>query len=62
MVQEAVEHIGRIAHSNIDDLCMKRRVLIGNVRVEQDAGFAAILRIDVATGFGMATGFEPLSV
>jgi hypothetical protein len=41
---------------------VERRILIGNVRVELDAGFAAILGIDVAGGFGMATGLEPLPI
>ena len=62
MVQKAVEHIGCIAHADVDDLRMERRVLIGNVRVEQDTGFAAILRINVAGSFGLAPGFEPLPV
>jgi hypothetical protein len=47
---------------HIRDLRVERRILIGNVRVELDAGFAAVLRIDVAGGFGMATGLEPLPV
>lgn len=62
MVQEAIKHIGRIPDADIDDLRMKRRVLIGHVRVEENAGVAAIFRIDVAAAFGMSAGLEPLPV
>ena len=62
MIQKAVEPVGRVAHADIDYLCMERRVLIGTVRVEQDAGFTAIFRIGVAGGFGASSRLEPLPV
>ena len=34
MVRQAVEHLGCVAHADIDDLRIKPRVLIGNVRVD----------------------------
>lgn len=38
MIEKAVEHIVRVAHADIDDLRMERRVLIGNMRMKKDAG------------------------
>ena len=37
VVEQAVEHVGGIAHADIDDLGVERRVLVGDMRVEQHA-------------------------
>ena len=36
VVQQTIEHIGRVAHADVDHLGVKRRVLIGDVGVEGD--------------------------
>ncbi len=35
VVQQAVEHVGRIAHADVHDLGVKWRVLVRNVGVER---------------------------
>jgi hypothetical protein len=47
VVQQAVEHIGRVAHTDIDHLGVERRVLVGDVGVERPSWAAAVLRVDV---------------
>ena len=44
VVEQAVEHVGGVAHRGVDDLGMERRVLVGDVRVEGHAGLVAVLR------------------
>jgi hypothetical protein len=62
MVQQTVEHIGRVAHADVDNPGAERRVLVGNVGVEQLAGFGAVLGVDVARALGPAARAEALAV
>ena len=61
-VQEAIEHISRIAHADIDHLRAERRVLVGDVGVEQPARTRSVLRVDVAGALTPATRLEALTV
>ena len=62
VIQQSVEHISGVPHADIDGLCMKRGVLIGNVRIKQNAGFVAVFRIDPTGCFRAAAGLESLPV
>ena len=62
VVEQTVEHVGGIAHADVDDLGMERGVLVGDVGVEQHAGLAAVLRVDVAASLRMPPGLEALAV
>lgn len=62
MVKQAVEHVGRVAHADVHNLGVERRVLVGNVGVERPAWAAAVFRVDVARAVGLAAGAEVLAV
>ena len=62
VIQQAVENVGRVTHVGVDDLGIERRVLIGQMGVEQDAGLAAVLGVAVAGGFSVATRSKSLTV
>ncbi len=56
VVQQAVEHVGRIAHADVHDLGVKWRVLVRNVGVERPPWAAPVFRVDVAGALGLAAG------
>ncbi len=60
VVQQAVEHVGRIAHADVHDLGVKWRVLVRNVGVERPPWAAPVFRVDVAGALGLAAGAEVL--
>ena len=62
VVQQAVKHVGRIAHADIDHLGVERRVLVGDVGVKSPPWAAAVFRVDVAGALGLAGGAEVLTV
>ena len=62
VVQQAVEHVGRVAHADVDDLGVERRVLVGDVGVERPPWAAPVFRVDVAGALGLAAGAEVLAV
>ncbi len=62
VVQQAVEHVGRVAHADVHDLGVERRVLVGDVRVKRPPWAAAIFRVDVPGALGLAAGAEVLAV
>ena len=62
VVQQAIEHVGRVAHADIHDLGVERRVLVGNVGIERPPRTAAVFRVDVAGALGLAAGAEVLAV
>lgn len=62
VVQQPVEHVGRAGHADVHHLGVERRVLIGDVGVEQLSRFAAVLRVDVPGAFGLAARLETLPV
>jgi hypothetical protein len=50
VIQKAIEHMGRVADIGVDHLGVERRVLIGQMGIEQDAGLAAVFGVAVAAG------------
>ena len=62
VVQQAVEHVGRVAHADVHDLGVERRVLVGDMGVERPPWAAAVFRVDVAGALGLAAGAEVLTV
>lgn len=62
VVQQAVEHVGRVAHADVHDLGVERRVLVGDVGVERPPRAAAVFRVDVACALGLAAGTEVLAI
>ncbi len=62
VVQQAVEHVGRVAHADVHDLGVERRVLVGDVGVERPPRAAAVFRVDVARALGLAAGTEVLAI
>ena len=62
VVQQAVEHVGRVAHADVHDLGVERRVLVGDMGVERPPWAAAVFRIDVAGALGLAARAEVLAV
>ena len=62
VVQQAVEHVGRVAHADVDHLGVERRVLVGDVGIESPSWTAAVLRVDVPRALGLVAGSEVLAV
>ena len=62
VVEQTVEHVGRIAHSNVHDLGVERRILVGDVGIERPPWAAAVFRVDVAGTLGLVAGAEILAV
>ncbi len=62
VVQQAVEHVGRIAHADVHDLGVERRVLVGDVGVERPPWAATVFGVDVAGALGLAAGAEVLAI
>lgn len=47
-MQQPVEHAGGVAHADVHDLGVERRVPVRNMRVEIPLWAAAVFRIDAA--------------
>lgn len=62
VVQQAVEHIGRVAHADIDHLGVKWCVLVGDVGVKSPSWATAVFRVDVPGTLGLVPGSEVLPV
>ena len=62
MMQQAVENVGGVSHADIDDFKTEWCVLVRDVGIEQLARFGAVLGIDVAGAFGLASSPEALSI
>ena len=45
VVQQSVEHVGRVADADVDHLGAEGRVLVGDVGVEEPAGLGTVLRM-----------------
>ena len=56
VVEQAVQHVGRVAHGGIDDLGMERRVLVGEVGVKRYARLLAVLQVGVWGSMEQKTG------
>ncbi len=62
VVQQAVEHIGGVAHADIHHAGAERRVLVGDMGVKQPPRLAAVLRIDVPGTLAPAASPEALAI
>ncbi len=62
VVQQAVEHVGRVAHADVHYLGVERCVLVGDVGIERPPWAAAVFRVDVAGALGLAASAEVLTV
>jgi hypothetical protein len=62
MIEQPVKHVRCLACGRRDDLGVKRPELIGDVRIEGNARFVAVTRIDVADRRALTAGAEILSV
>jgi hypothetical protein len=55
-MQQAIQNMRGLARVGRDDLVVKRRVAIGDVRVELHAGFRTIFGVVIGAGFAMPAG------
>ena len=62
VVQQAVEHIGGIADADIHHAGAERRVLVGDMGVEQPSRLTAVLRVDVSGALAPAASPETLAI
>lgn len=62
MVQQAVQHVGRIANADVDHPGAERRVLVGDVGIKQLARLGAVFWVDVTRALRSAAGAEALAV
>ncbi|GAS59631.1 hypothetical protein NGUA37_02747 [Salmonella enterica] len=62
VVQQAVEHIGGIADADIHHAGAERRVLVGDMGIEQPSRLATVLRVDVPGALAPATRAEALAI
>ena len=62
MVKQAVENMCGLAGVGGDDLGVKRRIAIGDMRIKFDAGLRTIFGVVVSPRFAMAACLEKLSV
>jgi hypothetical protein len=62
VVQQAVKNVRGPTGVGRDDLGVKRRVAIGDMRIKFDAGLRAIFGVVVGAGFAMPALFEKLSI
>ncbi len=62
VVQQAVEHIGGIADADIRHAGAERRVLVGDMGIEQPSRLATVLRVDVPGALAPATRAEALAI
>ena len=62
MVEQAVEDMRGFAGIGGDDLGMERRKAVGDVGVEQHAGFGAVAGVAIGAGLALTTGAEELAV
>ncbi len=58
VVQQAIEHIGRVAQADVDHLGAEGRVLVGDMGIERPPRATSILRIDMPGALCLAAGSE----
>lgn len=62
MVEQSVQNVRSVTHRGVNELCVKRGILIGDVRVENCARIVSVARIDFAPGLRVSTGSEALTI
>ena len=62
VVEQAIEHIGGIAHADVDDLTAEGDVLVRDVGVKQPARLGPVLGVEVPGALGPSPGPEPLPI
>ena len=62
VMQEAIQNMCGLAGIGRDDLGVKRRIAIGDVRVELHARFRAIFGVVIGAGFAVPAGLEKLAI
>ena len=62
MIEQPVQHIRGVTHTDVDDFGVERGVLIGDVGVEQPAWLRAVLGIDVTRTLAFAANTKTLAV
>lgn len=62
VVQQTVEHIGGVAHTDIHHAGAERRVLVGDMGVKQPSRLAAVFRVDVPGALAPAARAETLAI
>jgi len=62
VIEQAVQHMGRLRGGGGDHLGVEGTELVANMGVEGDARFAAMASVDVAEGFAMTAGAEELAL
>jgi hypothetical protein len=62
VIEQAIEHMRRVANGGIDDFGMEGCVLIGDVSVEGDARIIPIFRVHLASCFAAAARAVALAV
>lgn len=62
VVQQVVQYISRVAHTNVDYPRAERGVLIGDMGVKQLPRFCALSWVDVTGTLGPATSAEALAI
>ena len=62
LIEQAIEHMRRIANGGVDDRPMEGCVLIGDVSVEGDAGIIPIFRVHLARRFAAAARAISLTI
>src|ERR1017187_7129737 len=62
MVEQAVEYVSRISHRGVDDLGVKRCVLVGHMSIKGHAGIVAVFRIHLTRRLAPASGAVALAV
>jgi hypothetical protein len=50
VVQQAIEHVGRVAHTDVHDLGVERRVLVGDMGVERPPWAAPVAPLRLELG------------
>jgi len=62
VIEQAIEHMRRIAHGGVNDLGMEGCVLIGDMSVEGDTGVIPIFRVHLAGRFAAAARAVALTI
>ena len=62
VVQQTIQNMSGIANSGVNDLGMKRRLLVRDMRVELYARLLTVFQIYMASKLTATAGFEVLAI